>query len=209
MASESRKQMRYEFPFPRFEKFLARICTLVYFRKKFKHFGSHSFVSPFVVITNLDCISIGRGTRICKGVEMYAISSYQDQCFSPEISIGDDVRIGRNCVIAATAHLSIGNQTTVGNCAYIAGGRHAYEDTTQGVLTQPLVEGSVKIGQRVWIGHGAFIASVGDIEIGDNVVIAANSVVTKSVPSFTVVAGVPAKAVKRYDERERAWVRVA
>ncbi len=51
-----------------------------------------------------------------------------------------------------------------------------------------------KIGNRVYIAAGARI--IGDVIIGDDVMIGANSVVTKSVPSNTVVAGVPAKIIK-------------
>lgn len=52
------------------------------------------------------------------------------------------------------------------------------------------------IGNNVWIGEKATILP--GVHIGDSVVIAANSVVTKDIPSFSVAAGVPAQIVKTY-----------
>ena len=58
---------------------------------------------------------------------------------------------------------------------------------------------SVKIGNDCWIGEGAFL--VGGITIGDGAVILAHAVVTKDVPPYAIVGGVPAKIQKyRYDE---------
>jgi acetyltransferase-like isoleucine patch superfamily enzyme len=55
------------------------------------------------------------------------------------------------------------------------------------------------IGSDCWIGHGAFI--VGGITIGDGAVVLAHAVVTKDVPPYAIVSGVPAKILKyRYDE---------
>jgi len=57
---------------------------------------------------------------------------------------------------------------------------------------------AIKIGSDCWIGEGVFI--VGGVEIGDGAVILAHAVVTKNVPSFSIVGGVPAKIIDyRYD----------
>ena len=86
-----------------------------------------------------------------------------------DIVIGSAVKIGKNCKIL--------NGVTLGN-----------KDTESLVNQQPT------LGNDVVIGSGAKI--LGDIVIGDNVVIGANSVVVKSCPSNVVIAGVPAKVVK-------------
>ena len=56
------------------------------------------------------------------------------------------------------------------------------------------------IGNDVWIGYGAKI--LGGISIGDGAVVAAWSVVTKSVPPYTIVAGVPARPLRRRFDQE-------
>lgn len=60
-------------------------------------------------------------------------------------------------------------------------------------------KGNVQIGNDVWIGHGVIILS--GVSVGDGAVIAAGAVVTKNVPPYAVVVGVPAKILKyRFDE---------
>lgn len=64
---------------------------------------------------------------------------------------------------------------------------------------------AVKIGNDVWIGEGAFI--VGGIQISDGAVILAHAVVTKDVPPYAIVGGVPAKVLKyRYSEDIIKWL---
>jgi acetyltransferase-like isoleucine patch superfamily enzyme len=53
---------------------------------------------------------------------------------------------------------------------------------------------SVKIGRNCWLGNGVVITA--GVEIGDNVVVGANSVVTKSFPANKVIGGVPAKIIR-------------
>ncbi len=54
--------------------------------------------------------------------------------------------------------------------------------------------GTVTVGRDAWIGTGAVILP--DIEVGDRAIVASNSVVTKNVPAYTVVGGVPARTIK-------------
>lgn len=49
---------------------------------------------------------------------------------------------------------------------------------------------------------------VGNVHIGKNCVIGANSVVTKDIPDYCVFAGVPAKIIRKYDELSNSWLRV-
>ena len=64
---------------------------------------------------------------------------------------------------------------------------------------------AVEIGNDVWIGEGAFL--VGGITIEDGAVILAHAVVTKDVPPYAIVGGVPARIIKyRYDEETIAFL---
>jgi acetyltransferase-like isoleucine patch superfamily enzyme len=92
---------------------------------------------------------------------------------------------------------------TVGDGVYIADCHHGYNDTTLGILEQPLSLGSIHIGRRAWLGYGSFVA--GNLSIGEHAIIGANSVVTKSVDPYTVVAGTPARPIKRYNRASGVW----
>ena len=74
------------------------------------------------------------------------------------------------------------------------------------VQDQPLLPGRVFIGQGAWVGYGVFIA--GNVSLGEHSVVGANSVVTRSVPAYTVVAGAPAEPVRRYSHELGKWVKV-
>lgn len=64
---------------------------------------------------------------------------------------------------------------------------------------------ALSIGNDVWIGEGAFL--VGGIVIGDGAVVLAHAVVTKDVPPYAIVGGVPARIVKyRYDTDTIQWL---
>ena len=65
---------------------------------------------------------------------------------------------------------------------------------------------AVKIGNDCWVGEGAFL--VGGIELGDGSVVLAHAVVTKNVPPYAIVGGVPARIIKyRYDDNTIAFLR--
>jgi len=60
--------------------------------------------------------------------------------------------------------------------------------------------GSIKIGKNCWLGNGVVITA--GVELGDNVVVGANAVVTKSFPSNVIIAGVPAKVIKQIEKAD-------
>ena len=62
------------------------------------------------------------------------------------------------------------------------------------------------IGNNVWIAAGAKV--LGPITIGDDVIIGANAGVVKDVPSHSIVAGVPAKIIKRRNHTDEPWITI-
>lgn len=93
-----------------------------------------------------------------------------------------------------------GNVTIVDN-------NHGYEDITIPVFKQELKSnGEVIIDEGSFIGMGARIMP--GVKIGKNCVIGANSVITKSIPDYSVVVGIPGKIIKRFDMEKREWIKI-
>jgi lipopolysaccharide O-acetyltransferase len=84
---------------------------------------------------------------------------------------------------------------------------HAYEDINVPIANQGITEGGkIRIGQGCYIAHGAaIICPRGELTIGRNCVIAANSVVTRSIPDYSVVVGLPGRIIRQYDQETKTW----
>ena len=110
-----------------------------------------------------------------------------------DVVIGDYTRIGIHCTVIGP--VSIGSHVNLAQGIVVTALNHNYDDSTlridqQGVSTKPVV-----IGDDVWIGANAVILP--GVTIGRHVVVAAGAVVTKDVPEYSIVAGVPAKVIKK------------
>lgn len=117
--------------------------------------------------------------------------------YSPRsVSIGRNVSINDFVHIWGAGGVTIGDNTLVAAHTIITSQTHDVEALGRGALyRQTHLAKEVRIGKNVWIGSGAVILP--GITIGDDSVVAAGAVVTKNVPSKTLVVGVPAKAVRQ------------
>ncbi|QOR68977.1 acyltransferase [Cytobacillus suaedae] len=96
------------------------------------------------------------------------------------LQLGNNVFINDNCTINCVNRITIGKNTKIGPNVCINDHDHNYKKNT----SDHLVRGEVTIGENVWIGSNVVILR--DTHIGDNVVIAAGSVVKGTVPSNTI-----------------------
>jgi len=111
--------------------------------------------------------------------------------FGKNITVGKNVFFNTGCSFQDRGGINIGDGTMIGMNVTIATLNHGLPLETRNV-TYP---SPVIIGDNVWIGSNATILP--GVTIGDNSVVAAGAVVTKDVPANTVVAGVPAKELKK------------
>jgi acetyltransferase-like isoleucine patch superfamily enzyme len=121
-----------------------------------------------------------------------------------DILIGDNVRVGIGSTVIGP--VTMHDHSFTGQNCLISGLIHNYEDPSMQIIDQGVSVAPVVIGRGAYLG--AHVAVVAGVTIGEHSVVGAGSVVTRDVPAWTVVAGVPARAVKRYDFEQEKWVRI-
>lgn len=146
-------------------------------------------------------IEIGENTMIGPHVALSAGMAPGQECLSqPVVRIGDRCLIGRGSGIVGHFSIDIGDDVWTGHHVYITDQNHGYDNVDIPISQQSMPEKPVRIGSGSWLGHGTVVLPGADI--GEHVVIGANSVVTGSIPSFSVAVGAPARVVKSMSEAD-------
>lgn len=114
---------------------------------------------------------------------------------SGKLSLGDFVFIGRGTEIEVVLEVSIGRGCLIAPGVFITD--HDHDVAIKGIpmFEQPCIKKPVVIEDDVWLGANAIVTA--GVTIGTGAVVAAGAVVTKSVPSYTIVGGVPARPIRK------------
>lgn len=165
-------------------------------RHRFKNFGYKSLLAPDITLLSPQYISIGNNTSIMRHCVLETCPNAQLQ---PNLTIGNNVSIGEYSHITCAQKIEIGEGLLTGRFVLITDNGHGKSSVDETgippILRLVHSNGPIKIGKNVWIGDKATILP--NVKIGDGAVIAANAVVTKDIPAYTIVAGCPAKIVKK------------
>ncbi|NLC97984.1 MAG: acyltransferase [Actinomycetales bacterium] len=173
--------------------------------KHFAHFGWGALITfPQGSIFGEQSISIGDNTLISEHVTlsvgyMPGVPTLADSA----LVIGDRCVVGARCTLTAHGRIELGDDVWLGKDVFISDASHGYQDPNVPVGRQMGEHQPISIGAGSWIGHGAVILP--GTTVGRNVVVAAGAVVRGEVPDHSVVAGVPAKIVRRF-EPDVGWV---
>jgi acetyltransferase-like isoleucine patch superfamily enzyme len=136
-------------------------------------------------------IIIGDMNAFTQGYFIWPIEEESDDV---KIVIGNNNYFNKNVMIDACNRIEIGDFTMIGPDTYITDSNHTF-GTGVTPSKQPMQKGKVKIGSNCWIG--AKVVILKDVEIGDYCVVAAGSIVRNSFSSGSLIAGNPARLIKR------------
>lgn len=129
----------------------------------------------------------GHKPRVKKGAEM-----------SPNSTLGNYSELGTNCLIQANVH--IGNHVIMGPDVKVYSRNHKYDSLEIPIQAQGKNYFETFIGNDVWLGANVIVTA--GCTIGNHVIIAAGAVVTKDIPDFAIVGGVPAKILKYRNDKQ-------
>jgi len=121
------------------------------------------------------------------------------------VNIGDHTTVGLGNVVIGPA--TIGNYVILAQNIVISGLNHGYKDVSMPISLQKCTTAEIVIEDETWIGANSVITA--GVHIGKHAIVAAGSVVTKNVPAYCIVAGNPAKMIKKYNEVTKDWERVS
>jgi len=172
--------------------FIGKGCKIK-FRKKIS-FGRTVTLGDYVEINALSKygISIGNNVSILKNTIIECTGVIRN--LGEGIIIGNNVGIAQNCFIQVRGNVKIGNNVIFGPNVSIFSENHNFANPELPVSKQGVSRKGVTVEDGVWIGTRAVILD--GVTIGMNSIVAAGSIVTKDVPPYTIVGGVPAKIIK-------------
>lgn len=170
---------------------------LKWLKKQFAHFGTGSYISHILNLGGAEYISIGDYVHFGEYCVLEAIPGEK----KPEITVGDNCRIGDFCHLGAIDFIHIGKNVYTGRFILINDHSHGKPEERFSDIPpfnrKLHCKGGISIGDNVWIGDKVSILS--GVTIGEGAIIGANSVVTHDIPAYSIAAGCPAKIIQNGD----------
>jgi acetyltransferase-like isoleucine patch superfamily enzyme len=122
----------------------------------------------------------------------------------PVVIFGKAVKLGARCVISAINRIHFEADVILSPHVLVMDHNHAFEDVRVSIKYQSITTGgTIRIEEGCRIGYGtAIVCGKGDLVIGKHSVIGANSVVTRSLPPYSVACGNPARVIRHFDPSE-------
>jgi len=180
---------------------LEKIITLIFYK------NSRIIRRPFY-IRGSKYINLGNNLTTGVGCRLDAFPS--ENKFT--LHFGDNIQINDYVHIGAVENVTIGNNVLIASKVFITDHNHGsysgkIQDSPESIpVDRKIYSSSVTIEDNVWIGE--FVAVLQGVTIGKGSIIGATSVVTKSIPEYSIAVGSPAKVIKKYSFENKIWEKV-
>ena len=211
MALFSRKRRASnEDPLSVFGRAFRKLCTvLLNSTYPFASMGRGLHISHTVELdrSKAHLIKFGNCVRVRNDVRLQVLAPSEEKG-EPVIVLDDAIDIGARSTISARNSIHLESEVTLGQSVLIMDHSPAHQDINTPIKNQGISEGGrIRIEKGCFIAQGAAIlCDKGELVIGRNSIVAAHSLVTRSFPSYCLIAGNPARIVQQFDPIEGVWV---
>lgn len=171
------------------------------------HFaGGEGFIKMPSKIDGGNFLYLGLGSVIGQYSWIGAFKEYQRQRFEPKIFIGNNVSIGNFACITAIDEVNIGDDCLISEHVYISDHAHGFDPSNKKSFVQQDLtsKGKVFIGKSCFLGYRVSILA--GVHIGNYCVVGSHSVVNRSFPDYSMIAGSPARVIKKYSLELGSWI---
>jgi carbonic anhydrase/acetyltransferase-like protein (isoleucine patch superfamily) len=203
------RQVSLEDPLSWFSRAAGKLRTLWLAQTyPFASFGKGAWVhySAHVARSAAPYISIGAGIGLARDVRLEVSPAPGTE--TPVLILEEGSGMQRRGVISARNRIHVMQNVIFGHSVLVMD--HSPELEQRADVAgrgQETGGGTIRIEEDCWIGFGTVIVcEQGELVIGRHSVVGANSIITRSIPPYSVVTGDPARIVKQYDFSERKWV---
>jgi acetyltransferase-like isoleucine patch superfamily enzyme len=158
-------------------------------------FGKRCKIEAGVVVQGI-CqagLHFGDDVTLCEGT-MIRPSGHWGGNLGYGLKLGNRSSIGAYSFVGCSGRIDIGDDVMIGPRITLIAENHAFADASRPMKEQGVTNKGITIGNDVWIG--ACVTILDGVTIADHSIIAAGSVVTRDVPPYAIVAGVPARPLK-------------
>lgn len=170
----------------------------IYQVEKFRMKNASSYIDRTTYLKNEKFITLGSEVAIGPGSTLKCITNYNDTKYYPKIKIGNNVHITSNLRIQCANQIIIMDNVLIASNVFMIDYNHGVMPYTSSYLENDLaISEGIIIEEGVWIGNNVIILP--GVKIGKKSIIGAGSVVTKSIPPYTVSAGNPAQVLKKFE----------
>lgn len=168
-----------------------------------------SIIHKSIEIRKEQYIEISSPIYLGEGCKLLCWDEYSSgkniQKLKPSLKIGENFHATRDFVCQCAGKISIGNNVLVASNVFIIDFNHGKNPVEKNYLDNDLEVSEVYIEDGVWIGNSAIILP--GVRIGEKSIIAAGAVVSHEVPPYSIVAGNPARVIKKYCFEQMAWIK--
>ena len=183
-------------------KVLRHVVTYLWYYPKCRKYHLSDMINNAIEITP-ESLLLGKNVYIGPNARIVGVRRYNNREFSPEIDLSDGVSIQQGVHMTCAQSIRIGKNTAIAAYVTITDINHPYSDITIPIERQDIEVMPVAVGENCKLYNGSVILP--GISIGNHCVVGANAVVTHNVPDYCVVAGAPARIIKRYDVKSKKW----